>query len=55
MPTEIQKLIKRCIIRYLNGDEEEFYRLRNKAIDMYEHHRHLYVPIKEIIEAKKTA
>ena len=46
----------RAIIRYLNGDTEQFEQLVNKAIGIhkgvYGEGRHLYVPIHEIIEAK---
>lgn len=55
----LEHYLARAIIRHLDGDREQFEQLVNKAIGIhkgvYGEGRHLYVPIREIIEAKGEA
>jgi hypothetical protein len=52
MSSDVQALVHRCVIRYLNGDIQEFQRLVKIARELYELERHLYVSIREILVAK---
>jgi hypothetical protein len=52
MSSDVQALIHRSVIRYLNGDVKEFHRLARIARELYELERHLYVSIREILVSK---
>lgn len=47
MSSEVQKLIQRCVINYLDGNMEKFKELTDKAIKLFEQERHLYVTVGE--------
>jgi hypothetical protein len=62
MDNELKKLIAICVIRYLNGDIDEFVRLRNKAIDIYTgggkctiNGGPMMVTVRDILQAKGVA
>lgn len=52
MSTEIKVLLGRAITRLLVGDWTEFEKLAVEAEEKYRKERHLYVSIKEILDAK---
>ncbi len=47
MTTNLRQTIQRCVVRYLDGDMEQFERLTQKAVEEYERENHLYVSIRE--------
>ncbi len=52
MSTEVRVLLGRAITRLLVGDRQEFYKLATKAEEKYRKDRHLYVTVREILDAK---
>jgi hypothetical protein len=50
--TEVRVLLGRAITRLLAGDKAEFERLAVKAEDKHKKDRHLYVTVREILDAK---
>jgi hypothetical protein len=52
MIIEVQKLVQQAVIRYLNGDRQQFEQYANQAHEIYKRETHLYVPIEEILKEK---
>ena len=52
MSNEVRVLLGRAITRLLAGDRTEFEKLAVEAEQKYRKDRHLYVTIKEILDAK---
>lgn len=52
MSTEIKVLLGRAITRLLAGHRSGFEKLAVEAEEKYKKERHLYVSIKEILDAK---
>jgi hypothetical protein len=50
---EVQKLICKAVIRYLESDMKTFEQCKGKAVTAYELDRHLYVPLKELLNTKE--
>lgn len=48
----IEQYLYRAIIRHLDGDKELSAHYSKQAYELYKRDKHLYVPIREIIEAK---
>ena len=53
--SEVKKKVFQCIIRYLNGDMDQFKNLVNQAMNEYDREKHLYVSIGDIVNHKKGA
>ena len=52
MSNEVRVLLGRAITRLLVGDRQVFYKLAVEAEQKYWKDRHLYVTIKEMLDAK---
>ena len=52
MSTDVQELLSRAITRLLNGDRHEFEKLATKAEDKHKRWKHLYVTVREVLDAK---
>lgn len=52
MSTEVRVLLGRAITRLLAGDRTEFEKLATIAEEKYRKDRHLYVTVREILDAK---
>ena len=48
----LEHYLYRAIIRHLDGDKELSEHYSKQATELYKKDKHLYVPIREIIEAK---
>jgi hypothetical protein len=54
MNTEVRVLLGRAITKLLAGDRMEFEKLAVEAEQKYRKDRHLYVTVREILDAKRT-
>ena len=52
MNCKVEKLLKQCVVRYMDGDFDTFNGLVKVAMELYERDKHLYVPIEELMRAK---
>jgi hypothetical protein len=52
MTLQIQQYLAKAIIRHLDGNKEKAKKYAKQATELYKKDKHLYVPIREIIEAK---
>lgn len=53
--SEVQKMVAKAVILYLNGDMEKFERWKNMAINAYEMDKHLFVSIGDRLKHKGVA
>jgi len=54
MSNEVRILLGRAITRLMVGDWERFKKLAIKAEDKHKRDRHLYVTVREILDAKRA-
>ena len=48
MNCKVKKLLKQCVVRYMDGDFNTFNGLVETAMELYERDKHLYVSIREL-------
>jgi hypothetical protein len=48
----LERYLYRAIIHHLDGNKEKANKYAKQATELYKKDKHLYVPIREIIEAK---
>jgi hypothetical protein len=52
MTLQIQQYLAKAIIHHLSGNTKQYEKHARQATELYKMDKHLYVPIREIIEAK---